>query len=65
MLVLGNAEAQLMDDHARRLFELFSASCDVEVITYDELFRKVEILAELFRIIRSSAAATPANGSRP
>lgn len=54
-VIIGNAGAELKDERARRSFELFRTSLkDVEVITYDELFRKVEILAELFRLKRAS-----------
>ncbi len=53
-VIIGNAEAELKDQTARRSFELFRASLkDVEVVTYDELFRKVEILAELFSLKRT------------
>ena len=52
VLVIGNYEAQLVDDARKRSFELFRASSQVEVVTYDELFRKVEILAELFSLKR-------------
>jgi hypothetical protein len=58
-IIIGNAAAELNDENSRRSFELFRTSLkDVEVITYDELFRKVEILAELFRLKRTGA--TPA-----
>lgn len=53
-LIVGNGAVELKDDASRRSFELFRASLkDVEIVTYDELFRKVEILAELFRVKRS------------
>ncbi len=59
-VIIGNAEAELKDDAARRSFELYRASLkDVEVITYDELFRKVEILAELFSLKRTNKAKKP------
>lgn len=55
-VVAGDAEEELRDDKARRSFELFRTSLkDVEVITFDELFRKVEILAELFGLKRSTS----------
>jgi hypothetical protein len=55
-IIIGNAGAELNDESSRRSFELFRTSLkDVEVITYDELFRKVEILAELFRLKRRDA----------
>jgi hypothetical protein len=55
VLVIGNAEVQLKDEDERRSFELFRASVEVEIVTYDELFRKVEILAELFGLKRVPA----------
>jgi len=59
-VIIGNAEAELKDDAARGSFELYRASLkDVEVITYDELFRKVEILAELFSLKRTNKAKKP------
>jgi hypothetical protein len=55
-IIIGNAATELLDDTARRSFELFRRVLnDVEIITYDELFRKVEILAELFALKRSQA----------
>lgn len=50
VLIIGDAGNEITDAHRRRSFELFRSSQDVEIITYDELFRKVEILAELFSI---------------
>jgi len=59
-VIIGNAEAELRDETARRSFELFRGSLkDVEIITYDELFRKVEILAELFSLKRTKPTEQP------
>jgi hypothetical protein len=53
LLVIGNGNIQLDDDLKRKSFELFRTGLkDVEVITYDELFRKVEVLATLFNLVR-------------
>lgn len=53
-LIIGNAKGQFKDDADWRSFQLFrTALNDVEIITYDELFRKVEILAELFNLKRA------------
>ncbi|MBU5636550.1 DUF4263 domain-containing protein [Geomonas sp. Red69] len=57
VLIIGNAHAELNTPEKRRSFELFRASCEVEIVTYDELFRKVEILAQLFSLQRTSATA--------
>ena len=62
VLVVGIAESQLDNEAKRESFELFRASCEVEIITYDELFRKVEILAELFNLKRKSAESSRDNG---
>lgn len=54
-IIIGNASEDLADAKARRSFELFRRSlADIEIITYDELFRKVEILAELFALKRAN-----------
>ena len=53
-IIAGNAHKELTDETARRSFELFRTGLkDIEIITYDELFRKVEILAELFGLKRT------------
>lgn len=52
-VIIGNGQTGLGDAASRRSFEIFRSSLkDVEIVTYDELFRKVEILAELFRLKR-------------
>jgi hypothetical protein len=54
VLVIGNALGELTDDDRRRSFELFrSNQREVEIITYDELFRKIEVLATLFGLVRT------------
>jgi hypothetical protein len=54
VLLIGNAEAQFTGANMRRSFELFRGTLkDVEIVTYDELFRKVEILANLFNLVRT------------
>lgn len=54
VIVAGNAEVQLRDANMRQSFELYRSGLkDVEIITYDELFRKVEVLANLFSLIRA------------
>jgi hypothetical protein len=53
VVVIGNGALELDNDHKRRAFELFrSNSKDVEIVTYDELFRKIEVLATLFSLQR-------------
>lgn len=53
VVVVGNGAAELADPGKRESFELFRASCEVEVVTYDELFRKAEVLASLFGLSRT------------
>lgn len=52
ILIVGSSESHLSDDTRRRSFELFRANLkDVEIVTFDELMRKLEVLAQLFNII--------------
>lgn len=52
VIIAGNGE-ELKDEKARKSFELFRGNQkDVEIVTYDELFRKVEVLANLFSLTR-------------
>ena len=54
VVVIGNGTLELDNDLKRGAFELFrSNSKDVEIVTYDELFRKLEVLASLFSLTRS------------
>jgi hypothetical protein len=53
VVVIGNGGLELNTDLKRDAFELFRAnSKDVEIVTYDELFRKLEVLASLFSLIK-------------
>lgn len=53
VVIIGNAQNELDSEAKRRSFEFFRASLkDIEIVTYDELFRKLDILAELFSIVR-------------
>lgn len=53
VVIIGNGAAQLDNPRKRAAFEMFRAnSKDVEIITYDELFRKLEVLASLFSLTR-------------
>ncbi len=54
VVIIGNGTLELDNDLKRTAFELFrSNSKDVEIVTYDELFRKLEVLASLFSLTRS------------
>ena len=53
VVIIGNGALELDSDVKRGAFELFrSNSKDVEIVTYDELFRKLEVLASLFSLTR-------------
>lgn len=54
MVIVGNGALELDSQLKRDAFEMFrSNSKDVEIVTYDELFRKLEVLASLFHLTRS------------
>ncbi|MFZ3353442.1 MAG: Shedu immune nuclease family protein [Xanthobacteraceae bacterium] len=56
VVIIGNS-AQLDTDQKRRSFELFRSNLsNVEVVTFDEVFRKVEHLASLFNLVRTNAS---------
>ncbi|MEW6426436.1 MAG: Shedu immune nuclease family protein [Thermodesulfobacteriota bacterium] len=51
VVVAGDAATELDTEVKRRSFELYrSAMKDVEIVTYDELFKKAEVLATLFNL---------------
>jgi hypothetical protein len=53
VVIIGNGAQELDNEAKRRAFEMFrSNSRDVEIVTYDELFRKLEVLASLFSLTR-------------
>lgn len=55
VIVIGDSSEELDSDIKRKSFELFRASLkDIEIITYDELFKKAETLATLFNLIRKA-----------
>lgn len=54
VVIIGNGSLELDSDAKRDAFEMFRTnSRDVEFVTYDELFRKLEVLASLFSLTRS------------
>jgi hypothetical protein len=65
IVLIGNYEAELTDAKKRSSFELFrSSQTGVEIVTFDEFFRKVEQLAQLFNLVRTkseTADAKPAS----
>jgi hypothetical protein len=51
VVIAGNYEKELNDSLKLKSFELFRSSLrDLDIITYDELFRKAELLAKLFNL---------------
>jgi Domain of unknown function (DUF4263) len=53
VLLIGDGERELLDPERRRAFELFRSTLkDVEVITYDELFKKADVPIGLFGLAR-------------
>jgi len=51
VVVAGDAATELDTEVKRRSFELYRASLkDLEIVTYDELFKKAEVLATLFNL---------------
>jgi hypothetical protein len=64
VLIVGNAKGELIDQNRRQSFELFRSSLkDVEIVTYDELFRKLEVMATLFNLVRTPAATNAPGAS--
>jgi hypothetical protein len=58
LVLIGDGERELEDPKKRASFELFRGSLkSVEIVTFDELFKKVEILANLFSLERKSTIA--------
>jgi hypothetical protein len=58
IIVTGNATDELDSEKKRKSFELFRTSLkDVEIITYDELFKKAETLASLFNLVAKAPDA--------
>ncbi len=57
LVIVGNSEEELNDDIMRKSFELYRTSLrDVEIVTYDELFKKADTLATLFNLIRKKGS---------
>lgn len=51
VIIAGNLEKELDDGKKRKSFELFRTNLkDVEIVTFDELFKKAETLATLFNL---------------
>ena len=51
VVIAGNASKELDNEIKRKSFELFRTNLrDVEIVTFDELFKKAETLATLFNL---------------
>ena len=56
IILIGNYEKQLKDAKKKTSFELFRTSlADVDIVTFDEFFEKIEHLAKLFNLVRQVA----------
>jgi Domain of unknown function (DUF4263) len=65
IVLMGNYELELTDAKKRSSFELFrSSQTGVEIVTFDEFFRKVELLANLFNLVRAKAGSTGAQADQ-
>lgn len=64
IILIGSYDAELKNPKQRASFDLFRASLrGVEVVTFDEFFRKIEGLAKIFGLTRATNSAAPlANG---
>ena len=50
VIIIGNIQDELTEQRKKKSFELFRAGLnDVQIITYDELFGKVEFLIALLQ----------------
>jgi hypothetical protein len=59
VVVIGNREDELRDTKKREAFESFrSNSNEVEIVTYDEVFKKLEVLASLFGRVKKDNTRT-------
>lgn len=58
VVIIGNYEKELTDAKKKTSFELFRSSlAGVDVVTFDEFFKKIEHLAKLFNIVRKGTQA--------
>jgi hypothetical protein len=58
VVVVGNGAVELNTEAKRTAFELFRRnSRDVEIVTYDEFFKKLDVLAHLFNLSHATPKA--------
>ncbi len=61
VIIAGNTEKEIDSGIKRKSFELFRTHLQgIEIVTYDELFKKIEVLATLFNLVRKKSKDTPA-----
>lgn len=68
VIIIGNYESELRTEEQRRSFELYRSSLsNIEIVTFDELFRKMEHLAKLFNLVisESTPETPPPQSSQP
>lgn len=66
VVLIGDRERELDDPKKRASFELFRGALNgIEIVTFDELFKKVESLAKLFSLVRKSATTATAAAASP
>lgn len=52
ILIIGNSEVELDTELKRKSFEIYRTSFkDIEIVTYNEIFKKAETLATLFNLV--------------
>ena len=65
LLLIGNGEVELSDSKKRESFEIFRGGVrDVEILTFDELFRKIGALATLFNLVYQPSPKQPPTPNR-
>lgn len=51
VLIAGNSKSELTSSAKRNSFELYRSQLkDIEIVTFDELLRKIQALAKLFNL---------------
>jgi Shedu protein SduA, C-terminal len=56
VVIIGNYAKELNDPKKKASFELFRASlAGIDVVTFDEFFKKIEHLARLFNLVRTES----------
>jgi hypothetical protein len=63
VVIVGNY-SELDTEEKRRSFELYRSSLsNIDIVTFDELFRKMEYLAKLFNLVSSDQSSSPSQPS--